>query len=210
MKPKNLNTYQLTLGALYVALFALASNVPFLSAIQIIPGIPVTLQTFLIAMMGLTLGLRGGLMAYAAVLILTFCGLPMMSGGRGGPAVFFGPTCGYIYGWVFLVLLLGLYSALLFHKMVVKTKWIPWHIPVSFAVGMAGIGLDYCCGSLAFAVYSSIPLSGLPALLLSNLAYLPGDAVKIGLASVLSYVMFTNPVYKRMLHLEKAQNCRAS
>ena len=53
---KGLSVLQLTLGALYVAMFALAGNVPVLSAIQIIPGVPITLQVFLIAMMGLTLG----------------------------------------------------------------------------------------------------------------------------------------------------------
>lgn len=40
-------------------MFALAGNVPVLSAIQIIPGVPITLQVFLVAMMGLTLGVRG-------------------------------------------------------------------------------------------------------------------------------------------------------
>ena len=84
---RGLSVWQLTLGALYVAMFALAGNVPVLSAIQIIPGVPITLQVFLVAMMGLTLGVRGGLTAYGAVLVLTVCGLPMMAGGRGGAAV---------------------------------------------------------------------------------------------------------------------------
>ena len=60
---KGLSVLQLTLGALYVAMFALAGNVPVLSAIQIIPGVPITLQVFLIAIMWLTLGVRGGLTA---------------------------------------------------------------------------------------------------------------------------------------------------
>ena len=68
---RGLSVWQLTLGALYVAMFALAGNVPVLSAIQIIPGVPITLQVFLVAMMGLTLGVRGGLTAYGAVLVLT-------------------------------------------------------------------------------------------------------------------------------------------
>ena len=64
---KTAAVYQLTLGALYVAFFALAGNVPFLSAIQLIPGVPITLQVFLVAMMGLTLGVRGGLTSLGAV-----------------------------------------------------------------------------------------------------------------------------------------------
>ena len=38
---RGLSVWQLTLGALYVAMFALAGNVPVLSAIQIIPGVPI-------------------------------------------------------------------------------------------------------------------------------------------------------------------------
>lgn len=72
---KGAPVWRLTLGALYAAFFALAGNVPVLSAIQLIPGVPITLQVFLVAMMGLTLGLRGGLTSLGAVWILTFCGL---------------------------------------------------------------------------------------------------------------------------------------
>ena len=109
-----------------------------------------TLQVFLIAMMGLTLGVRGGLTAYGAVLVLTLCGLPMMAGGRGGAAVLLGPTCGYIYGWVFLLVLLGLYADRGMPRLLHKKLWgMSIHLPVSFAVGLAGLALDYLCGSAA-------------------------------------------------------------
>lgn len=137
---RSVPVFRLTLGALYVALFALAGNVPVLAAIQV-AGIPVTLQVFLIAMMGLTLGVRGGLTAYGAVLVLTLCGLPMMAGGRGGAAVLLGPTCGYIYGWVFLLVLLGLYADRGMPRLLHKKLWgMSIHLPVSFAVGLAGAG----------------------------------------------------------------------
>lgn len=141
---RSVPVFRLTLGALYVALFALAGNVPVLAAIQV-AGIPVTLQVFLIAMMGLTLGVRGGLTAYGAVLVLTLCGLPMMAGGRGGAAVLLGPTCGYIYGWVFLLVLLGLYAdrgmPRLLHK---KLRGMSIHLPgfLRGGAGRAGAGLS--------------------------------------------------------------------
>ena len=216
---KQLNIYQMTLGALYVALFALASNVPVLSAIQIIPGVPITLQVFLIAMMGLTLGVRGGLTTYFAVLILTACGLPLMAGGKGGLPVFYGPTCGYIYGWLFIVVLTGLYADLFMDKLIHKNLSgsregksrvgrkllrMSLHLPVSFLVGLIGVFLDYICGSAALAAIGGKTLQELPALLLSNLAFLPGDMVKIGLASVLSLSLFAKPVFTRMIQMRKA------
>ncbi len=194
---KTVAVYQLTLGALYVAFFALAGNVPFLSAIQIIPGVPITLQVFLVAMMGLTLGVRGGLTSLGAVLVLTFCGLPMMAGGKGGPAVFAGPTAGYILGWVFIVVLTGLYSSGMMKRLIMK-KWkgVPLHVPIAFLVGMAGVLLDYVCGSLMLAAVGGKALSEIPALLWSNLAFLPGDMVKIGLAAVLSLSLFAAPALR--------------
>lgn len=224
-RKKRLNVFQLTLGALYVALFALAGNVPVLSAIQIIPGVPITLQVFLVAMMGLTLGVRGGLTTYFAVLILTACGLPLMAGGKGGLPVFYGPTCGYIYGWLFIVLLTGLYADLLMDRLIQKPlaggrkdtgaeksragrlgrrlMGMSLHLPASFLAGMAGVLLDYVCGSAALAAMGGRTLGDLPALLLSNLAFLPGDMVKIGLASVLSLSLFAKPVFTRMIQLRR-------
>ncbi len=220
-KRAGMTVFQMTLGALYVALFALAGNVPLLSAIQIIPGVPITLQVFLVAMMGLTLGVRGGLMSYAAVLILTACGLPMMAGGKGGLPVFIGPTCGYIYGWVFIVILTGLYSSYamdrLIHRPLVRAGSasasdkpagalrraldrllrMSIHLPASFAVGMAGVLLDYLCGSAALAAIGGKGLHEVPVLLLSNLAFLPGDMIKIGLASALSLSLFAGPALSR-------------
>ncbi len=206
VKKRPLTPFQITMGALYVALFALASNVPFLSSIQFIPGVAITLQIFLVAMMGLTLGLKGGMVTYIAVLVLTFCGLPLMSGGRGGPAVFVGPTSGYIYGMFFIVLFLGLYSSRCMDRLIRKKVWgMSVHVPVSFALGMLGVLFDYLCGSVGLALSAGHPLSEMPALLLSNLAFLPADIIKIGCASVLSLVLFAKPALVRMLKLNQVR-----
>lgn len=201
---KPVSPFELTLGALYIAMFALAGNIPILSSIQLIPGVPVTLQIFLVAMMGLTLGVRGGMTTYLALLVLTFCGVPLMSGGRGGPAVFVGPTCGYIYGWFFLILLLGMYSTLAMDKLIgKKVLGMSIHVPVSFAVGMAGLLLVYACGSLGVAAAGGQPLTKVPALLLSNIAFLPADAVKIAGASLLSLSLFAKPALKQFFRGKK-------
>lgn len=203
-KSQTVNIFQLTLGALYIAVFALASNV--IPKIYLIPNIPITLQTFVIAMMGLTLGIRGGITAYLSLLILTLCGLPMMSGGIGGPGVLAGPTSGYIYGWIFLILFTGLYSSLFMDKLVhKKIKGMSIHLPVSFAVGMTGMVLDYACGALGIVLTSGKAMAAFPALFVSNLAFLPGDMIKIGLASALSLSLFAKPVYSRILHMNKVR-----
>ncbi|HCA31031.1 MAG TPA: hypothetical protein DEP23_16495 [Ruminococcaceae bacterium] len=204
-KNKHIPVYQMTLGALYIALFGLSGNIPFLSAIHLIPGVPITLQTFLIAMMGMTLGLRGGLVSYMALLVLTFCGLPMMSGGRGGLAVIVSPTAGYVFGWVFIIVLLGLYSSLYMNKLInKKALGMSIHLPVSFVIGMLGVLLDYACGTLGLiALGTDKSISAFPAVFLSNISFIPGDAVKIGIASVLSLALFAKPALRRILNLNR-------
>ena len=200
---KHLPVYQLTLGALYIAIFALAGNMPFLS-LYLIPNVPITLQTFLIAMMGLTLGFRGGMVTYISLLLLTLCGLPMMSGGKGGPAALFGPTGGYIIGWVFLILLLGLYSTLYIDRLVnKKVLGISIHLPVSFVLGMTGILLDYICGTLGLIVfYAEKSMADFAKVFAVNSAFLLGDAVKIGLASLFSLLLFAKPALRRLFNIK--------
>jgi biotin transport system substrate-specific component len=189
MQKRNpLPVYKLTLGALYIAVFALASNVPFFSAIQIIPGVPITLQVFLVAMIGLTLGLRGGLATYFAVMLLTLCGLPLMSGGKGGPQVFVGPTSGYIYGWVFIIVICGVYSAFFMERLINKKVFgISLLYPVGFSLCIAGVLLDYLCGAAGLALYGSD--KSFPALFVSSLAFMPADAIKAAAACALSKIL---------------------
>lgn len=101
---------------------------------------------------------------------------------------------------MFLLVLLGLYAdrgmPRLLHK---KLRGMSIHLPVSFAVGLAGLALDYLCGSAALAAVSGRTLAEMPALLLSSLAFLPGDLIKLGLASFFSLCLFAKPAFSRMM-----------
>ncbi|MDD2362973.1 MAG: biotin transporter BioY [Oscillospiraceae bacterium] len=198
----NLHIYRLILGGLCIAFFALVGNIPLFSAVYLIPGVPITLQNFIIAMMGLTLGLRGGMVSYISLLLLTLCGLPMMSGGKGGPAALFGPTGGYIFGWVFIVLLLGIYSSYFINKLInKKILGISIHIPVSFCIGMLGILLGYLSGTLGLIIfYTDKSMADFFVTYTMNFAFLPGDIIKIALASVFSLILFVRPELKRMFN----------
>ncbi|MGB0661921.1 MAG: biotin transporter BioY [Mangrovicoccus sp.] len=69
--------------------------------------VPMTLQTLAILSTGLVLGLRQGGIAIASFLGLGALGLPVFAGGKGGMAVFFGPTGGYLIGFALAVLFCG-------------------------------------------------------------------------------------------------------
>ncbi len=62
--------------------------------------VPMTLQTLAVLGLGLGLGLRRSLGAMGLFLALGGIGLPVFAGGSGGLAVLFGPTGGYLIGFV--------------------------------------------------------------------------------------------------------------
>jgi biotin transport system substrate-specific component len=81
-----------------VALVVAASLLIALSAQISIPlqPVPMTLQPVAILLVGAALGSRRGASAAALYLLEGLSGLPVFAGGAFGPAVFLGPTAGYL------------------------------------------------------------------------------------------------------------------
>ncbi|MFC5585474.1 biotin transporter BioY [Nitratireductor kimnyeongensis] len=82
---------------------ALASRIE----VPMVP-VPVTMQTFAIAMIGALYGARLGTMTVLAWLGEAMMGLPVLAGGAGGVAHFAGPTGGYLASFPLMALLVGL------------------------------------------------------------------------------------------------------
>ena len=76
---------------------------------QVAVGAPVemTLQTFGVLLIGLTFGARLAFASIAAYLIQGAMGLPVFSAGDGGLVYLFGPTGGYLFGFLFAATLIG-------------------------------------------------------------------------------------------------------
>lgn len=71
-------------------------------------SVPVTLQTFIIALIGYLLGWRSAIAATAAYLLLGAVGMPVFSGWSGGIGAFAGPTGGFLPGFVLLAAFCGI------------------------------------------------------------------------------------------------------
>ncbi|HIR27495.1 MAG TPA: biotin transporter BioY [Candidatus Choladousia intestinigallinarum] len=86
----------------FTGLFAALLTV--LSQIQIpMPsGVPVTMQTFAVALVGFSLGWKDGLMSVFIYLLLGAAGLPVFAGFQGGIGSLAGPTGGFLWGFLFL------------------------------------------------------------------------------------------------------------
>ncbi|WP_251898294.1 biotin transporter BioY [Lactiplantibacillus paraplantarum] len=135
--------------------------------------VPIILQNMGIFLAAELLGRKYGTMAVGLFLGLVALGLPLLSGGRGGAAVFLGPTGGYLVAWLLAPLLIGTLI-----KMARATESGYWWLEVGI-VWLAGILFIDVVGAGWLAIQSHMTLS---AALLSNLAFIPGDLIKATLA----------------------------
>lgn len=139
-----------------------------------VPGlpVPVTAQTLGVMLAGAVLGATRGALSVIAFEALVFVGLPLLSGGRGGPGVFVSPTAGYLVGFI-----AGAWAVGLITHAGSRVVW--WRTLLGTIVG--GIPVIYAFG---------IPISALVARLdlgqaaIASLAFLPGDLLKAAVATL--------------------------
>jgi len=157
---------KLVYAALFTALTAAAAWV----AIPL-PYVPITLQTFFVILAGAVLGTYFGLLSMVAYLLLGFIGLPVFARGQSGLGVLAGPTGGYLVGFVICALVTGL---------IVGARKKPGMIWYGLAMA-AGTLAIYACGTVQLSVILHMPLD--KALLIGTLPFVPGDILKIVIAS---------------------------
>ena len=161
-------TRSLVLCALMAALTAICSQ------IQIpLPMVPINLALFAVHLSGALLGWKYGALSMVVYALLGVIGVPVFAGFGSGPAVLFGKTGGYAIGYILTALLTALLTKALGRKF--------WSLCVEMVVGCAA-----CCvlGTIWFMILTGADL--VSALGWCVLPYLPGDAVKIVLAAVLT------------------------
>ncbi|GAA3754034.1 biotin transport system substrate-specific component [Spinactinospora alkalitolerans] len=171
IRHRGLTARDAALVALFAALIAVLS-MPV--AIPVGP-VPITLQTLGVMLAPSVLGAKRGTLAVVTFLALTLAGLPLLPGGRGGLTPFFGPTGGYMVGWIFAAVVIGL----LVDRMLPRYRF--W-LGLLFNV-IGGIGVVYLFGVpwTAQAVDD-----GLLATLIATFVFLPGDLVKAVIAAAIA------------------------
>lgn len=99
----SLSTKELVITAMFAAVLAIISQI----SIPMPTGVPITIQVFGIALIGVILGWRLGFLATLVYILLGSVGLPIFANFRGGFSVLLEFTGGYIWTWPFMVLLCG-------------------------------------------------------------------------------------------------------
>ena len=163
---------EMTFIAIGVALIAVCSwiSVPM--------TIPFTLQTFAVCLVTALLGLKSGLWAILCYILLGAVGVPVFSGFRGGIGALLGVTGGYIVGFVFTALAVGLAVRKFGRKPLVFVLSMAIGILLCYAFGTAWFMIVYTRSKGAITLGSALGMCVLP--------YLLPDAVKIALAALLT------------------------
>ncbi|GAB3279019.1 BioY family transporter [Microbacterium sp. MEC084] len=140
--------------------------------------VPITLQTLGVMLAGVVLGPKRAAIAVGIVLVLVAVGLPVLSGGRGGLGVFAGPSAGYLIGWLPGAVVAGLIAK----SSAARISW--WRTALGALVG--GIGVVYALGIPVQAAILGMPLHEAAV---GSLIFIPGDLVKVVLATVLALAL---------------------
>lgn len=169
-----MNKHKAIVSMVQIALFAAVLAVLSQLSIPLPSGVPITLQTFAVALTAYTLGWKRGTISVAVFLALGAVGLPVFANFTGGIAKLVGVTGGYLWGFLPMALLCGLGFDLWQKKASGKTR-------VCFVLlSLAGLAACHVPGVFQFALVSGS--SPLHAFLIASLPYLVKDIVSMAAA----------------------------
>ena len=168
------NVRRMVLCAMFTALVAVCSQI----AVPMPWGVPINLALFAVYMAGTMLGPVWGTASQVVFIALAAIGVPVLANFQGGPSAIFGKTGGYAIGYILTALITALLSKVLGRKF--------WALCVAMVVGCAAC---YVLGTIWFMILTGADL--VSALGWCVLPYLPGDDVKIALASALTIQLDT-------------------
>ena len=131
--------------------------------------VPVTGQTLVVLLIGMTYGPRLGGITIAAYLFEGAIGLPVFAGGAAGVAVLMGPTAGYLFGFLLAAIAMGYLAERGTGRTVVST----------IAAMVIGNCVIYLCGALWLANFIGFA----QAIAAGVLPFLYGDVLKLVVAA---------------------------
>ncbi len=162
---KKIKTADLVMIALFAAITAVLSQI----AIPMPTQVPVTLQTFAVALCGYCLGAKKGTAAILIYILLGAVGIPVFTGFKGGIACIASFTGGFIYGFLPFAFISG----------------IPLNSKAArILLGMAGLLVLHFFGVLHYSILTSNGFT--ESFLLVSAPYLVKDAISVVLAYFVS------------------------
>ena len=164
-----LSIRQMTLISLFAALTAVGAFI----SIPIYP-VPLTLQTLFTLLAAMTLGSVMGASSQIIYVLLGVIGLPVFAGFKAGIGILFGPTGGFLFGFIISAYVIGKIIE------VKKEKNIFYY----FLAGIIGTVILYIIGITQLSLITGIGIK--KAIVVGMLPFLPGDILKVIAASFIA------------------------
>jgi biotin transport system substrate-specific component len=156
------------LSAIFAAVITICAQI----SINITPSVPMTLQTFAIALTPILLGSRYGTLSVVLYLLLGAIGLPVFANMKGGFEVLIGPTGGYLIGFVVAAFVIG--------KILENGSF---SLSKVIGANLLGLIIIYIFGISVLKIVTQ--MDWLKSLFVGVLPFLVTDMIKLVLASVL-------------------------
>lgn len=153
-----------------------------------ISTVPFTLQSLFLMVIALSMPISISFPTVGLYLLLGVIGLPVFSNGTSGLTVLFGPTGGYLFGFLFSTIVIGF----------IKEK-LEYFFGYLFAALVGGIGVVYLFGVLGLMYVLGASFD--KALAIGVIPFLPLDLVKVLVSSTFVY-KYRNQ-FKRILNNSK-------
>lgn len=157
----------------YAALFGALTAMGSFMVIPLQP-VPITLQTLFTGLSGILLGGSAGALSQVVYVLLGIIGLPVFAGGKAGIGVLFGPTGGYLIGFIAGAYVIGKMAE-------VRPKSGYLWLTITL---VAGNLILYTLGTIQLMFTAHLTLD--KALLIGVFPFLPGDFFKLLAAVVIA------------------------
>ena len=165
----------LALVSVFVGVVAALGLVPPLFAGS---PVPITAQTMGVMLAGAVLGARRGFLSMLVFVLLVAAGLPLLSGGVGGLAVFATPRVGFLLGFPVAAFVVGLLSEAWARR---GTAYdVRWGVVANLGGGIVAL---YPLGILGMMVMGDLSVTEAAA---ASGVFVPGDVVKAVLAALVA------------------------
>lgn len=145
--------------------------------------VPISLTNLAVYIAIYVLGMKKGVLSYLVYLLIGLIGLPVFSSFSGGAGKLFGPTGGYLIGFLFMAVICGWFIEQWSTKMY-----------LCFTGMVLGTAVCYLFGTLWLSYQAG--MSFWAALAAGVLPFIPGDIAKIIIA------MIAGPQIRRRLQKE--------
>ena len=158
----------------YAAMFGALTAIGAFIVIPLQP-VPISLQTLFCSLAGVLLGGYTGALSQIVYIMLGIIGLPVFAGGKAGLGTLFGPTGGYLIGFIAAAFVIG---------KIIEARQKPSLIWIVLAL-LIGNLVIYALGVIQLSFIAHLSL--IKSLLVGVVPFLPGDLLKLAVAAMIGY-----------------------